>query len=283
MENLDEEQKLVRQYLLGDLDEEQQQAIEEHLTIDRHFLEEILAIESELFDDYVNDDLSESDQKKFVEHLLSTSVQRQKLHFAKALTEHGGVEAAANSPPLIVFQSGRKWRPVSKELIFGIAALACIVAALFIVYKINIQHSHTSLQQELADLNREERQRSEDSSDTLIVGPLTPWLVRESGEMRKISIPDTTEIVQLRLSVTMDPYQNYQAVLETAEGQDIFTIGKLKRRDVKGEFVVLLNMPARILSPGDYQLELNGLNEDEQLEGVGRYTFRVLENNSPNK
>ncbi len=285
MENSDEKQNLIRQYLLGELDEGQRNTIEELLIIDRQYLEETLAVESELFDDYVNDDLSESDQKKFVEHLLSTSIQLKKLQFAKALI-NTGIEAAANSPPAIgkVYQTEKWWIPASKKsaLSFSIAAVIIVVlAASFIIYIIFNQHK--SLERELAELNSEERQRYEDIPNTLIAGPLQPWIVRESGEMKRVFIPIGTEIVQLRLDILVNAYQSYLVVLQTGEGQVIFTLSGLKPGDIKGDAVVLINIPGRILTSGDYQVELSGINADGQLERVGRYTFRVVANHSPDK
>jgi hypothetical protein len=289
MKNSELNKKLIRQYLLGKLGEEQRQAIEERLITDREYMEETLIVESELFDDYVNDDLSEGDQKKFDKHLLSTPMQMQKLEFAKALVTYTGVEAAANSPPIPekVHQSGKRQKLTSKKLVlyFSLAAVILIaLAASFIVYKVRTQpDQRTPLELEVAEINSEEHQRAEDISKTLIVGPLKPWLVRESGEMKKITILSTTEIVQLRLNVMANGYQSYQVVLQTGEGQEIFTLGNLKPRVIENEAVVLLNVPARILTRGDYQLDLNGLNTNGRLERAMRYTFRVIDNYSPKK
>ena len=83
-------------------------------------------------------------------------------------------------------------------------------------------------------------------------------------------------MVQLRLQIGAGDYQTFQALLQTAENKEVLTLSNLKDQRVDGERLVIIYLPARILTPGDYQLRLSGLTRNNQPEYLGRYTFRIL-------
>src|SRR5215212_5411600 len=99
MEELDEEQKYVRKYLLNDLDEGERQAVEERLMTDPGYLKEVLITESELMEDYHDGMLSERDRERVEKYVLATERQAEKLALTKVLSTRVKVKAAANSPP----------------------------------------------------------------------------------------------------------------------------------------------------------------------------------------
>jgi anti-sigma factor RsiW len=80
--------KELRQYLLGDLTEEARRRVEQRLMTEPDFLEELLAGEEELIDEYVGDELSGDEQQKFEQHFLCTAERRQQLSFARALRHY---------------------------------------------------------------------------------------------------------------------------------------------------------------------------------------------------
>src|ERR1044072_1838145 len=78
----------LRQYLLGDLTEEARRRVEQRLLTEPDFLEELLAGEEELIDDYVGNELSDDERLKFERHFLCTKERRQQLSFARALSRY---------------------------------------------------------------------------------------------------------------------------------------------------------------------------------------------------
>ena len=75
-QNLPDE-NLLRNYLLAQLAENEQDMVEERLLTDPEFFETSLIIEGELLDDYVMGSLSEYDRMKLESGLL-TNVQQQR-------------------------------------------------------------------------------------------------------------------------------------------------------------------------------------------------------------
>ena len=79
------EMKQIRSYLLGELAENEQDALEERLLIEPELLEISFMIEGELVDEYVMGWLSESDRLKLEGGLLRGEQQQRKLQLSNLL------------------------------------------------------------------------------------------------------------------------------------------------------------------------------------------------------
>lgn len=77
-------EEMLRRYLLGDVSEEQQEAVEERLLQDDSIFEELLALEDELYFDYRQDRLNERERAAFEQKFLKTAEDKEKAIFAEA-------------------------------------------------------------------------------------------------------------------------------------------------------------------------------------------------------
>jgi hypothetical protein len=77
--------ELIVEYLLGDLPEEKQAEIEDRAFQDERYLQDILAAESDLIDEYVRGELSDSARRQFESRFLASVERRRKVEFARAL------------------------------------------------------------------------------------------------------------------------------------------------------------------------------------------------------
>ena len=84
--NLNSE-KLIAQYLLGELPEEQQVEIEDRAFQDKDYLASITAVENDLIDEYVREEMPETVRRKFEDRFLASAERRKRVEFAKALTQ----------------------------------------------------------------------------------------------------------------------------------------------------------------------------------------------------
>src|SRR5215212_4298858 len=98
MPNLDEQE--VRSYLLGSLSPERRTEVEALLDHDAELHEEVLAVEEELFDQYVQGCLSAEETQLFETHLLSTADRQQKLQFARLFNRYKTTDTAEDSATL---------------------------------------------------------------------------------------------------------------------------------------------------------------------------------------
>lgn len=83
-QNLSEE-NLIRNYLLDELTETEQDLVHERLLMDPEFFETSLIIEDELMDDYALGLLSPKDQVRVKEYLLKSPQQFKRVQFTRTL------------------------------------------------------------------------------------------------------------------------------------------------------------------------------------------------------
>jgi hypothetical protein len=82
--------------------------------------------------------------------------------------------------------------------------------------------------------------------------------------------------VQLLLILDQDDYKVYVAELQTADGKRVLQSNALRSQDREGKMLVSWRIPAHAVQPGDYIVQLKGLNEHGGFEDVQSYTFRAL-------
>lgn len=125
----------LRKYLLGELNEVEQQALEERLMADGELFGLLPVAEDELIDDYLGDALGAEERARFDSFFLLTPERRRKLSFAMALrryvtTEAGGEAQAARPAPRVIAQASSWWRQAFSTPFLRLAAAAIIVLGL---------------------------------------------------------------------------------------------------------------------------------------------------------
>ena len=79
----------IRKYLLGNIQvEDERRKIEERLMLDDDFFEELSIQEDELIQDYVDDQLSTDERRRFEKHFFISEERRSKIRFARALRRY---------------------------------------------------------------------------------------------------------------------------------------------------------------------------------------------------
>lgn len=78
-------EELIARYLLGDLPEEEQCRLEDRAFLDRDYMRNIVAVESDLIDEYVRGGLSDSERLRFESLFLVSAERQRKVEFARAL------------------------------------------------------------------------------------------------------------------------------------------------------------------------------------------------------
>jgi len=103
---------------------------------------------------------------------------------------------------------------------------------------------------------------------------LTPGATRGEGATQKVNLPADASAADLHLQVPAGGnYQSYQAVLYTVDGSEIFRSNGLNpQADAE---MVIMRVPSRALSVGDYYVALSGRNAAGNYDPLARYSFRV--------
>src|ERR1043165_2169637 len=115
-------EKVIARYLLGDLPEEQQVAIEDRAFADKDYLALVTAVENDLIDEYVRQELSPTERQQFERQFLASAERRKRVEFAKVL---------ARVPERTVVSETAKWswRDSLYALISGLNPAAKIAFA----------------------------------------------------------------------------------------------------------------------------------------------------------
>ena len=281
MDESEEQQKHARQFLLGYLSGPEREIVEECLT-QPEYLELVLETENELMEAYIDNELSDDERRRFEKYVLTDERQVSQLNLSRKLRAIAQVRAAANSPPVAaetiptapekINRSNRSWIGSPKIPIAAVVLIAACVTVAIIVWR---NRSQQSLSEELVRLNTQQSLSTEAINRGFIIGPLKEGLSREGQENKKFSIPETEKIVQLRLQIGAVPFQTFQAVLQTAEGNELLSLNELRARTINGGNVVFVYLPVNTLTPGDYQIRLSGISQNNQAAYLGRYTFRI--------
>lgn len=280
MNEIEQEQQVIMEYLLGGLDEETKQQVEERVITDRKYKEEVLMIEDELMEDYFAGRLSETERDRFRRHCLSSPSQQQKFRIALALNKY----VAENPVRPSLLRRLRQWFRAllklfkSQNRLFQfsgvVAATALLLGGSWLIYQASRNaFERARLQAELARLNTAGNiSASPDPSVLVVTLPLLEF--REGGLDRIVVKPDT-KILQIHVPLGSDEHERYGVGLQTVRGREIFKLNDLTMHTVNQEPILILQIPTWILKTNDYLLTVSKLNPDGTAIDVGDYDLHI--------
>jgi len=138
---IDQSEKLIRKYLLGELAEADQTALEQELLIDRGKFERVWAVENELVDSYVRGEMSRADRKQFESHYLASPLHRERVAIAESFLTNidqavGETVEVSEKEPLVPWRRRvplRSPRPVFSP-VFGLVLVMALLLAFGLVW-----------------------------------------------------------------------------------------------------------------------------------------------------
>ena len=150
-------EKLIARYLLGELPEAQQVEIEDRAFQDKEYLASITAVENDLIDEYVRDEMPDEVRRRFENRFLASAERRKRVDFAKALTKVGAEyalgEKSINAPVAISWRDSLEaffssLNPVAKFAMAAIVLLVLVEGAWLITETLRLRNRLTTLQAE---------------------------------------------------------------------------------------------------------------------------------------
>ncbi|HSF18096.1 MAG TPA: hypothetical protein VLK65_21345 [Vicinamibacteria bacterium] len=256
-----EDAKTFRRYILGELDESEQENVEKKLmTSDEHF-QELLIAEDEIVDDYFAGKLSPSEAEKYRQRFLVTPERRQQHRFGAALSKRLSAEAApAPVPKKTRSVLGIPWSQLWKSAL-PVALVALLVVGLWWFLRPRVVRLEQVAQQ--------------------VEGPtaaffLTTGRLRSlEPELQTVTVPAGIAFVELQLDLPEDSVLEYGVTLEDAQNDKILAEGTLPAQTIEGQPIVVATVPSKLLAPGDYRVIVRAPPEEGELAFLGTYEFRV--------
>jgi len=306
-----EDDKLARQYLLGELSQSEGAKVEEEFFEDDEAFERLNSVEDELIDAYTLGQLSPVERKRFEQRLLLSSAQHERVKFARTLlrTVSGAQKIVSDIPPL---KRTTSWwtapftflRTLNPVVSLSTAALLILVilTGWWLIHRINVsqeQQAHSTSRppeeriqavkqnptHQASEVPRptnpsEGQKASERSTSTngSVTFALVEGLVRDLGQSNRLVVPENIRLVRLQIAMQQNDYKAYRADLRKTEGDEVWQHNGIRLESVtSGKGTMVLPVPAGILKNGDYILTLSG-TASGRTEVVGEYSFRVVRN-----
>lgn len=274
----------LRQFLLGDVDDDERQRIETLFISDSDAHKRILSAEDELFEDYLENSLTASEREKFLLQYGSTPQQRRRLRIGKSIRDYAVAEAliqttTADPPKRRSFLSSLGLHnriffiPVTATLV-----IAMVVAVFWVVWwnasRDQENNRHVAIERELSDLNNPANLR--ESPPQLLSMVLLPVSVRSMEARTELSQQTDVRLVELKLLWTRkEQYSSYRAVIHQVGKPEQFTVSDLHVEQNAGGSVVRVRLPAHLLVRGVYQVTLSGIANNGTPDLSDEYTFAV--------
>jgi hypothetical protein len=147
------------------------------------------------------------------------------------------------------------------------------------------------LEQELEDAKAEaraaeqRRKQEQAQKEQTLANPKAPAIasfiltppVRGSGQLQRLTIPETASRVALKLELEPNDFSNFRAVLkDPTTGRTVWSSGVVKATKGGGAGSLNLSLPARLLNPTVYTLTLSGVSGSRGQETISDYAFQVV-------
>ena len=264
---------LLREFLLGNVNEEERQRIEDLFLTDSQMRERILVVEQELIEEYLEGTLTTADREKFLLRYAQTAEQRQKLRITKSIKDWAMKEASLSQTVRVSVSTrslrARLLKPAFIVPIAVAAVILLVVAAVWLTRRTEERRRHLAIEQELAQLNAPSSQA---------LGPvaieLSPVAVRSVGAASQLNTQTEKGIVELRLLwMQKERYPTFQAEIRRHSDNQLFTVPNLQP-EVDGK-AIRLKLPAHILMRGSYRIDLSGISSNGSISQPEEYNFVV--------
>ncbi len=306
---MSELEQMISRYLLGELSESEQSALEEKYFSDPKVFDEVLETESELVDGYVRGQMSNELRQRFEQSYMAHPARSERVKFAAALTtrldqrpvtDERLLPSASWWQRLLSSVGGQ--RPTFR-LAMALAIFLLMLGGVWIFVENQRRQQSELARAQAAREAQEKRERERraqptpdeanrvnrtpqqiaqptppsDSAPRSVSLALTVGMVR-GGDIPKtptLVIPSGTGQVRILLNLKENNYSRYRASLQTIAGVEILSQNGIKPARAKHGASFVFTLPASKLSNGDYVLTLRGINPDGEIDDLSKSLFRV--------
>ena len=283
------DERIIR-YLLGELNDREQTELEDACFSDDAFFEHVSAVETELIDAYVREELPPGARERFEKRCMNSPRQVERIEFARRLLREQRMTAAGK-----VKRSG--WRhthwvpPKLRRPILAIPlAVITLVIAVSVAWWVYRPDEGESLHARQGNVgpapgqNIPAIQKSAESPSipatpvpeiVTVALSLMPGLTRSAEEGAELVVPSAAAGIEITVGYEGEDSAAYRVVIRTPEGREVWRVSGLKPVQPGGR-KVMTTVAADRLPPGDYVLTLAAAVSSGEFEDVADYAFRIM-------
>jgi hypothetical protein len=266
---------LLRQFLLGKVDDEERVRIESLVITNALTKERVCAAEEDLLEDYFEDALSTFDRERFrAQYAYSDHLQRRLevtrdiRNWAIGVQKGKGTSSGTQTSNWSLVFTSFLLKP-TRVLPMVATVIAIVIAGLWLNQKIELRDRQLAIEKEIARLNA-----STSNQQGVFSLTLRPVTLRSAEAQTELVMRPDIQVVELRLLWNFsESYPTYQAVLKrTGDTQSLIVPNLHAEMDRKA---ILLKLPPQILTNGTYQVELTSIMSDGQSGPTEEFQFSV--------
>jgi hypothetical protein len=269
---------LVRRYLLGDADDDENSALERQYLDDPEALDAISAAEEDLIEDYLGDRLDANARQRFVDHYLASPAHRARVETIRNLIEAAGRSTAASRKMSQV--PSAKVRPGLWRLSIAAAAiLATGTAGATWIYRM----SHTAVPapetvprgaSQVETPNRPTPPPAQRALAFFV--PAVNLRAGGSGPSLLLSPGIDRVVLSLERPEGTAPPIDARAVIRSLAGEEVWS-GSPTAGTLPPDIAARLEVPSGRLRVDDYTISLIGRDARGRDSEVHQYFLRVRE------
>lgn len=277
MNDLSEQDRYARQFLLGQLEGHERQQLEQRLMANMEYQEQMLLAEETLIEDYLGGLLRAEQREQFESRFLVSNPQRRRVSVVRLLSNYGTHKVSCLDQP----QQPDLSRPGRWLIGFGNRAIVftCLVAGVLLIIGLAVSFiiqsrrdttQRSEIERELVQLNG-----TPNINASTFPVVLAPVALRDSNDSSTLPIPLPAEFIEVRMIIRQDVTPSYTAELSKSGTAVTFTVTGLQAQSTANGQAVVLRLPSRLLSRGDYKVFLLGVANDGRRTVIGDYRFDV--------
>jgi len=263
-------ERLLLPYLLRLLPDDQAEQVELATLSDDQVAERLKAVEHDLVDGYIRDTLDAVTRDRFESYYLSSPIRRERVRFAaeflRAIDGAAAKGQAAADGAAVPFQAKRGWRLL--------AAAAVVVLASGTLMLMLTDRQRTVEPAAVAPPAQSEASQPSPSpsSIALVLLPQT----RAVSEPPTLHVAPGVSRVRFELRLDSDDYAGYQAGLrDPRTNATVWRSTWMTPPARAGGSTVEVDVPAGLLKPQHYSLDVTGRTAAGVVHVVGSYAFSV--------
>lgn len=246
----------LTRYLLGDVSEEERADLEQKYFADDDLFEQLIEAQDDLADEYAAGTLTAAQRRQFEERFLKNEAGAENVKFARTLRDYVSPSRADGE------ESGR-WR-------YAIAASILLVVTLGGIWLFRAEQPRPSAPPVARKQQPVPPPAAPAREVPLVTLLLTPGSTREDAT-QPLELRQAPQVVRLELVVENDRFDSYRAELQDVEGRRLWEQNDLHAQ----KKTAVMNVPAKLLPPGDYIVLLHGVRNGSDQE-IGNYAFTVV-------
>jgi hypothetical protein len=314
MENLTITEERVLSYLLGDLSEKDQTAIEERFILDSETFTLVCDVEDDLIADYVRGRLEPHDLKRFEGYYLLTDSNRERVRVARVfllmIDETAAIEQIESTERLTLWQKLSSSVPILRWAIGMMAAMSLFLFAWGGSWMVDVttrmrdeiesvrlqsklresellqqidneKRRNIQLANEIEQLRKQLTPITSEPKATAILGIIKHVIVAETLRDDKarptpsLIIPPQTERVQLDYKMEDPGYPSYRVELYSSSGEKIRSSDSISARLNQSVATLTIILSASEFANGSYTLSVSGISKTGSVDPLSKSTFQV--------